>query len=456
MNCVKRLLIILGILGNIVYSQSQEWKVFTTENSDIPGTYINAIELDQQNNIWIGTADGGLARFDGQEWKIYNTSNSGLPENDIFALAVDFENSLWIGTFSKGLVRFSDGEWHVFNTSNSPLPSNNVIALGIDNQGHVWVGTFPYFGTPDIGGAAEYDSTNWTVYTTENSGLPHNMVTAFAFDEQNNVWMAAGNRYVLGQGGGVVKFNGTTWETVSIANLGLPWDFVHDIAIDASQKIYFATEAGLAILDGQNWTTYNHQNSDLPHTTLKCLDIENNDTVWIGSGWTRQGGLVKYENGTMEIFDTSNSELPGNDVWAIKISSNGDKLIGTHGDRQGEGGFAIYNKNGIKTDMNASVTSIPNAIKLIQNYPNPFNPLTTISFELPQDGFVTINIYDLTRRRVRTLVQSQHLAGIHSIQWNGTDDTGHKVAAGIYFYKIEFTNALGEEMVLTKKMSLVK
>lgn len=108
------------------------------------------------------------------------------------------------------------------------------------------------------------------------------------------------------------------------------------------------------------------------------------------------------------------------------------------------------------TAVDEKKETLPEDFVLYQNYPNPFNPSTTITFELPTDGFVTINIYDLTGRLVRTLMNEQQLAGIHSIQWNGTDDAGQKIAAGIYLYQIEFTNATGEAMVLTKKMSLVK
>ena len=100
--------------------------------------------------------------------------------------------------------------------------------------------------------------------------------------------------------------------------------------------------------------------------------------------------------------------------------------------------------------------ALPEGIAVLQNYPNPFNPSTTIAFELPQDGFVTLNIYDLTGRRVRKLVQSQHLAGVHSVRWNGTDDTGQQVAAGVYVYQIEFNDGSGKKTVLMKKMSLVR
>ena len=91
-----------------------------------------------------------------------------------------------------------------------------------------------------------------------------------------------------------------------------------------------------------------------------------------------------------------------------------------------------------------------------QNYPNPFNPTTTISFDLPKDGFVTLKIYDITGRLVRVLVQEQKPAGAHSMLWDGMNDGDQMVAAGVYLYQIEFTDTAGERMALTKKMSLVK
>ena len=100
--------------------------------------------------------------------------------------------------------------------------------------------------------------------------------------------------------------------------------------------------------------------------------------------------------------------------------------------------------------------SLPKDFVLHQNYPNPFNPTTTISFNLPTDGFVTLKIYDITGRLVRVLVQEQKLAGDHSILWDGLDDAGQNVAASVYLYRIEFSNSAGEKMVMTKKMSLVK
>ena len=99
---------------------------------------------------------------------------------------------------------------------------------------------------------------------------------------------------------------------------------------------------------------------------------------------------------------------------------------------------------------------MPQGFALHQNYPNPFNPATTISYEIPAAGHVTIKIYDLTGRLVKVLVNQNLQPGAHSITWDGTDMRGAKVAAGIYIYQIEFTSIDGRKWVQSKKMSLVR
>ncbi len=99
---------------------------------------------------------------------------------------------------------------------------------------------------------------------------------------------------------------------------------------------------------------------------------------------------------------------------------------------------------------------VPEGFALHQNHPNPFNPSTTIAYELPEPGFVTIKIYDLSGRLVRILVSEQKNAGMYRVLWDGTSASGAQVAAGVYFYRIEFTGTAGKTMTLTKKMSLVR
>jgi hypothetical protein len=83
---------------------------------------------------------------------------------------------------------------------------------------------------------------------------------------------------------------------------------------------------------------------------------------------------------------------------------------------------------------------------LSQNYPNPFNPITTINYSIPQNGLVSIKVYDILGREVITLVNEEQKVGRHSIEFDG-----RRLSSGIYLYKIQ-----AGEFLQTKKMLLIK
>jgi len=83
------------------------------------------------------------------------------------------------------------------------------------------------------------------------------------------------------------------------------------------------------------------------------------------------------------------------------------------------------------------VHGLPEEYALHQNYPNPFNPTTTLRYDLPEDATVSVVIYDMMGRQVRTLVSGQASAGYHSTMWNATNDLGSSVSAGVYIYTIQ-------------------
>jgi flagellar hook assembly protein FlgD len=96
---------------------------------------------------------------------------------------------------------------------------------------------------------------------------------------------------------------------------------------------------------------------------------------------------------------------------------------------------------------------------LLQNHPNPFNQSTKIEFTLAKSGFVSLNIYDILGRKVKTLV-SEHLpSGYKSVLWDGKNDSGEDVASGLYFYQMKAENPASgetEEFTETKKLVLLK
>jgi hypothetical protein len=79
----------------------------------------------------------------------------------------------------------------------------------------------------------------------------------------------------------------------------------------------------------------------------------------------------------------------------------------------------------------------PRTAELRQNYPNPFNPLTHIVFSVSEPGRVTIRVYDISGRPVRTLVDAWRGTGDHEVSWDGRDNDGREVASGVYFYRLE-------------------
>jgi len=94
---------------------------------------------------------------------------------------------------------------------------------------------------------------------------------------------------------------------------------------------------------------------------------------------------------------------------------------------------------------------IPEEFVLHQNYPNPFNPVTTLRYELPENGHVNVTIYDMLGREVKTLINQNQDAGYKSLIWDATNDYGKPVSAGIYLYQIQ-----AGEYMQTKKMVLLK
>ena len=88
---------------------------------------------------------------------------------------------------------------------------------------------------------------------------------------------------------------------------------------------------------------------------------------------------------------------------------------------------------------------------LHQNYPNPFNPITTLRYDLPEDSFVNVVIYDIFGNLIKNLVNDRQSLGYKSVQWNATSNQGKSVSAGVYLYKIQ-----ANDFVDLKKMILLK
>jgi Glycosyl hydrolases family 32 N-terminal domain/FlgD Ig-like domain len=104
------------------------------------------------------------------------------------------------------------------------------------------------------------------------------------------------------------------------------------------------------------------------------------------------------------------------------------------------------------TSMMQTTGALPEEARLLANTPNPFNPRTTVHFELPAAAVVRVDVYDASGRLVRTLLDGARAPGRHSLEWDGSDQSGRGVASGVYFVRMRIDGAV----VDTRKMMLLK
>jgi len=177
-----------------------------------------------------------------------------------------------------------------------------------------------------------------------------------------------------------------------------------------------------------------------------------------GFDFTKLGTI--QEAGTGEewrgYYADAGVEVGENDLWTFDGIYRGD-------------GTSIYGSMSVDENL------IPDKFALYHNYPNPFNPVTTIRYDLPEQSYVTIVIYDLMGREVKRLVRPRRaysepgrvVSGYHKAVWDGTDSFGKPVSAGIYLYQIRATDpstfrqaqdsaGSGHSFIQTRKMVLIK
>ena len=95
--------------------------------------------------------------------------------------------------------------------------------------------------------------------------------------------------------------------------------------------------------------------------------------------------------------------------------------------------------------------TIPGQMTILQNYPNPFNPTTKFTCTINSPGRVSLKVYNVMGKLVRTIFQEYKEEGTFEVHWNGRDDNHQSISSGIYFYRFSM-----EGKSYTKKMILSK
>jgi xylan 1,4-beta-xylosidase len=149
---------------------------------------------------------------------------------------------------------------------------------------------------------------------------------------------------------------------------------------------------------------------------------------------------------TFEVFTSEADSISGRHDVYLKFTGGEDRLF------QLKWLKFLIEGDSLSYVEEPSTSQIPKNFVLEQNYPNPFKQTTTISYQLPANGKVTLKIFDKLGREIKKLVDEYQTAGLKSAEWDGTDSKGAKVPSGTYFYQITGEN--GDTG--TKKMTFLK
>ena len=187
------------------------------------GSPISSIALDTQDRTWLGTT-AGLSIINGES--VFNlTGNEGLPDDEILSLLVDTESgSVWIGTAAGGLLRFERNQLQLFHRNNARLPSNRITALAKDTDGTLLVGTDR--------GLARFSGTRASQIRPIGSAE----VTTIASAADGQIWVGT-------RDDGVYYFNGLAWQQFSTRD-NLPSQHIGAILIDSAGAIWIGGADG--------------------------------------------------------------------------------------------------------------------------------------------------------------------------------------------------------------------
>jgi len=321
------ILICLSFLPNHSYAFNKYIQKIWNTNSGLPQNSIEDIVQTQDGFIWIATHNG-LARFDGVKFKIFKRSDlKNVKSPSIKKLYVDNNNNLWIGT-AKGLaIKKNDKFYHFDKLSNY-----SINAIFQDSNGAVWVGTnnhglFKYSGegfenfyfdefANNAINEISSDSENRLVLGTDkglyainkNTLVKHKNIT----DIVTSICKTKSNNLIIGTWGNGIKILNKSNITHLTEKQGLINNFVSTIYRDKENNIWIGTEKGISSLKKRNF--YNHTVKDgLPDNSIISIFRDKESNLWVG---TYSAGLNMFSEGKFTTF-TKQDGLTDDTVWTV-------------------------------------------------------------------------------------------------------------------------------------------
>jgi ligand-binding sensor domain-containing protein/signal transduction histidine kinase/DNA-binding response OmpR family regulator len=287
--------------GNGVYRYAVKAKTLSNFknqeglNSSLGSNLIRTLLIDKQNNVWIGTINGGLNLFDAKK----NNFQRYIYERAISALYQDSQGNIWIGTHRNGIYLYAPKavKFNLVQKQQHPhiLENNDVKTFFEDKQGNVWIGT-------DGGGIAEYNPKTRKVRKFKSSpsnpnSLGSNFILDITGDNNSNLWISS-------WGGGISYFDRQTERFTRIVNnpkdnTSLSSNYVQKILPDDKGNFWVGTYFGGLSYLNTSTRTFTRYHSDRSKKTAIwgnnivaiCEDSQKGN-LWIG---TDDAGLNYFD-----------------------------------------------------------------------------------------------------------------------------------------------------------------
>jgi photosystem II stability/assembly factor-like uncharacterized protein len=385
---------------------------------------------------WIVGDDGTILRTEdgGVEWVPLVSGT----EEDLFGLWFVDENTGWVGGRNGVLLKTTDGggSWAVL----APGTSEQIRSIEFLDANLGWV----------IGGGGMILKTtdggeNWSPQTSGTTTY----LESICFVDPDHGWIAGGS----GDESLTLKTTdgGDTWLAAPPPEPMVGLSSIYFV----NQEIGWLSGYGAIVYkstDGGDSWLKQYDDSGTSYTSINCVHAINENTCWgVGHIGVEGRGMKTMDGGEtwMELLGSGNNYLQSvcfvdqSNGWAvghygtILAATSGEWLLGMP--------TAIH-------DGPSSSEGAEEAISLIYNYPNPFKAGTTVSYELPRSTRIDLRVFDVSGRLVRVLKDGDMVeSGLHQVPWDGRNNLGQAVPAGVYFYRLD----VGPSSA-TKRMLLVR
>jgi len=308
----------------LTLQDTSTWIDYRLTNSNIPNNKIVAIDVDNSNNIWVGTLDFGIGKFSKGKFTRYNTSNSQIPYDFVTCLKMDKFNNVWIGT-TQGLAKFDGVNWTVYKSGQTPLPANYISSLYAAPDGTVWIGTekglaqitgntitsFPSTISPllqnyvagitldssgrlwvsSVGGISVMNKGAWVTYTRSNHGLVGFDGGPITADQSGNVWCGFPESPKAGIFGGLMKFDGSSWREVAVP--AIPKGQIQSLFVDSYGNKWIGSAIGFLIIKTDNsQKIYKSTDYSMFTYDVRGTLIDKDNNAWIA---LYGGGILKWK-----------------------------------------------------------------------------------------------------------------------------------------------------------------